>query len=395
MPVRRIVTVYLFKEILTPFILTTVALAFILLMDKILRLTELVVSKGVAVGVVTKLFLYLFPSLLIYIIPVAVLLSVLIAFGRLSSDQEIIALKASGVSLYQLLPPVAMFALVTFILSGAMSLYLVPMGNTSFKNLLFQITRSKASLGIKERIFNEDFQGLTIYVNKMSIEGQAMEGVMVSDQRDPKEANIIVANRGYLISNPNDLTLTLRLEKGSIHRTSKNLQSYQKLDFLSYGLNLDLDAVLTDTARKKGFGEMGLDELLEQAERLTGTRRNKVQVEFHKKFAFPFASLVFALIGMPLGVQVKRAGRLSGFILGVAVLLIYYVLLSAGEQLAISGFLPAYLSVWMANILLAGLGIYLLICTAHERELKAVLRLAWGMEMVYKRSKGVIRRLAR
>ncbi len=396
MGMRRTITLYIVKELLTPLVLSVAALSFILLMNKILRLTELVVNKGVAVGSVVKLFAFLLPTFLYYTIPIATLLAVLIAFNRLSSDNEITALKASGVSLYQMLPAVGIFAAGTFILGIFLSVYLVPSGNFAFKSLLFQIARSKATLGIKEQIFNNDFKGLTIYVNKIPRGGQYMEGVMVSDERRPREASLIVASRGRLITDPDELRLTLRLEQGSMHRISRDRISYSKMDFANYDLSLNLDSSLSPTTKKgKGLGEMPLAELMEEMDRLKGERRRQARVEFHKKFAFPFAVLAFALVGMPLGVLFRQAGRLSGFTLGLGVLFIYYLLFSAGEQLALAGLLPPIISIWAADLLFVGAGSYLLVLTAQERELEAALALARRLEAARRYLKGLASRFVR
>ena len=390
---KKTINLYLLKEILIPFFLCLVAFTFVLLMDKIMRLIELVINKGVDVEKVFKLFIFLLPTFLVYVLPVAVLLSMLLAFGRLSSDHEITALKSAGVSLYQLLPPVAAFALAVAVLTAALSLYVAPLTNWGFGSLLFQITRGKASLGIKERIFNNDFQGLTIYVNQIAVGSEVLKGVMVSDSREAKESNIIVADQGYLVPDGKNLMLTLRLEDGSIHRTSKDLSSYRKIDFSTYELKLDLDSALAqDKGKGKRFAEMVLDELRDRMDSLKSLGKigdlRKAEVELYKKFVFPVAALIFALLGMPLGIQSKRAGRLSGFSLGLGIVFLYYLLVNGGELLAVRGMLPAYLSMGIGNALYLVAGLYFFVTTAREKEFWLANKLGMGLEKVYARLKG-------
>ncbi len=385
----RRISFYLLKEMATPFFLSLLALSFVLLMDKIMRLTELVVNKGVPAAYVGQLLLFLLPGFLVYAIPAAVLLATLLAFGRLSSDMEITALKAAGISLYQLLPPVLAFGLAAATVAGILSLFVAPLNNMAFKGLLFKITKSKASLGIKERVFNRDFQDLTIYVDKVSHEGQIFKGVMVSDQRQEDNSNIIIAEQGYLVLDERNLALILRLENGSVHRSSQDLQLYRKLDFASYELRLNLDQVLANSRRKgKRLSEMALEELRDRIKTLREegrySRLYKAEVELYQKIAFPVAAFVFALLGMPLGIQSRRAGRLSGFSLGLGILFLSYLLLAGGKQLALAGLMPASVSLSLGNLLYLAVAIYLLVTTAHEKDLWLTGKLGLALESVGK-----------
>src|SRR4030066_1712197 len=173
---------YVLKETLPIFFIGLMTFTIILLMDKILKLIELVVNRGGSLYNILMLFVFISPSFLIITIPVAVLLGTLLTFGRLSSDSEITAFKASGMSLYQLFFPISIFALATFLLTSFLVFYGLPWGNRGFKATLFHLVQSKAGVEIKERIFNDAFSGLVVYVDRVPLQGNHLEGILIYDQ---------------------------------------------------------------------------------------------------------------------------------------------------------------------------------------------------------------------
>ncbi len=162
---------YLAKEIFPSFLLGLVGFTFILLTGRILQLVELFVNKRVPLFYILGFLYYLLPSFLVLTIPMATLLSVMLAFNRLSGDNEITALKASGVSVYQLTPPVLLFALFTTLATLILSLYSLPRANEASRALLYEMASSKAHAGIKERVFNDDFEGLVLYADRVNPSG--------------------------------------------------------------------------------------------------------------------------------------------------------------------------------------------------------------------------------
>src|SRR5574340_130436 len=172
---------YILKEIAIPFSMVLFVLTFVLLMGKILQLMDMMVNKGVGFPDIARLVLYLSPSFLVFTMPVSLLIAILMGLGRLSGDNEITVLKASGISLYRLSHPVAMLTLVALVLTTVIGFSLVPYGNFATKNLLFKLASQKASLGIREKVFNDDFRGILLYAEKIPASGDFMEGVFVYD----------------------------------------------------------------------------------------------------------------------------------------------------------------------------------------------------------------------
>ncbi len=370
---RRIVHRYILQEISVPLFMILCVLTFVLLMGRILQLMDLMINKGVAVADIGKLILYLMPSFLTITIPVSLLISILIALGRLSRDNEIIVLKSSGLSLYQLLPPIVFVSLCAFIITAVTGFFLVPYGNFATKNLLFGMARQKASIGVKERVFNGDFAGLVLYAEELPSQQDFMRGVFISDNRTLKEPTTIIARRGYFVSDPDSMVVTLRLQDGSMHTVDGDAGTYKKVDFTSYDINLDLSASIGGGSGEitKDSKEMSLTELISESRTpgLKETALKEIIIELHKKFTLPFACIVFGIIGVPLGISKHRSGKSRGFVIGLMVIMIYYVLQIGGEALGETGMLPPAAGAWISNILVGAVGVYLLITAAKEKPL--------------------------
>src|SRR5512132_1961246 len=197
----KIVHRYIFREILVPFLFGLSLFTFVLLIARLLRLIELVVNRGVPAGNIVRLFTYIMPAFLEVTVPMAMLLAILVAFGRLSADSEMVALKSSGLSLYQLVTPVAIFVALATIATAALSLYARPWGNRSLKSALYEIARTRASAGIKPQVFNDDFPGLVIYTESVDATTDRLSHVLISDERDVQH-NTIFAREGTMISDP-------------------------------------------------------------------------------------------------------------------------------------------------------------------------------------------------
>ncbi len=373
---KKIINIYLLQEIIAPLSLSLLIFTFILLANKILRLTELVVNKGVALVDILKLIICILPSFLVFAIPMSLLLAILFALGRLSGDNEITALKASGLSIYQLLPSVMTVSLIAWLLTTLLTIYALPWGNRSFKNMFFNIIKNRAEVGFKEMVFIDYFPGLVIYINKIPAKGKKMEGILISDERMPDNPYTLVAREGCTISDDKSLTITFRLFDGSIHQTGKNSTSYQKINFKTYDFNFDLQSSQSKkVSEEKKRKEMTLKELRATIEKIKQRKGNfyPFAVEFHKKFSLPFACLIFGLLGIPLSVQPKGSGKTSSFALGLAIILVYYLILTGGETLGERGAIPPFLGMWAANILLGILGIYLLVKAARESPNKVLV----------------------
>lgn len=364
---------YLMKEILPPFWIGLLLFTFFLLIDKIFELTELIVNKGVPAGMVLRLLIFILPAFLVLTIPMALLMALLVAFGRLSGDMEIVALKANGVSPLRLLRPVLVLSALACVATGFFVIKGMPWGNLNFKQVIFDILRSRASAGIQERVFNDTFGNFVMYVEEISTSQVGLRGIFIADERNPGESRIITARDGRLLSDEIKRRITLRLLDGNVHEMDvKNPEKYRLASFAIYDLTLSIDnPIVAQAQAPKGDREMTLRELAAQAE---GMRRAKANpnpflVEWHKKFAIPAACLVFAIVGLPLGIGARKGSKAAAVVFGLAIILIYYIFLTTGETLGDNGRIPPWLSMWAPNILVGGIGLYLFAGAMRERPL--------------------------
>jgi lipopolysaccharide export system permease protein len=384
---NTIINRYILREISFPFFMTLLVFTFVLIIGKILQIMDLMVNKGVLFISILKMILFTMHAFLIFTIPISLLIAILIGLGRLSGDNEITVMKSSGVSLYQLFVPVAFMSVLAFVFSLTIGL-LAPLSNFAMKNLLFDIVKQKASIGIKEKVFNDDFKGLVIYADRIPLDGDFMEGVMVNDTRLVKEPTTIIAPRGYLRSDLKSMKVILRLERGSIHSVESGLKTYKKTDFGSYDVLLDMGTALSESAKStsKGSVDMTIRELLENIRKggIDEAARRDMIIELNKKFSIPLSCLVFAIIGIPLGIVSRRSGKSRGFAVGLFVVTIYYTLQLAGEALGETGKLPPVLAVWAPNILVGSLGTYLFLMAAKEKPFPDLIPHVWVDRIVDK-----------
>jgi lipopolysaccharide export system permease protein len=366
---HKIISRYIFKEIAFPFIIILFVLTFVLLMGKILQIMDLVFNKGIGIFTIAKLIIFLLPHLLMFTIPIAFLVSILIAMGRFSTDNEITALKTSGVSLMQIYYPVAIASLIAFVFTIIIGYYLVPHSYSATNNLLFTIAQQNASIGIKEKVFNADFKGVLLYAEKIPPKGDFMENVMISDSHIMGEQNTILAKKAYLVANSDSMTVLLRLESGSIHSVSSDLKKYSKIDFKIYDINLDLSTTIKPVNNNsKTKREMTMTELLENMKKpgLNEVTLRELAIEVHKKFSIPLSCIIFGLLAMSLGIRSHRAVKSRGFTIGLVIATSYYLMRIGGEAFVETGYLSPEIGVWIPNIIFAILGICLFYMTYRE-----------------------------
>ncbi len=362
---KKTLYAYIFKEIPPPFLVGMATFTFVLLMGRFLKLAEMVVEKGVPLADVIWMVVYLLPNFWLFTIPMALLLAILLAFGRLSGDSEITAMKSCGISLYGLLPPPLVFSILACAACLLVTIYGVPWGNSSFKQLLVRVAQASTGVMVKEKVFNDAFPGMVIYADSFEARGQSMAGVVIHDERDPRQPTTIFANSGALLSDPQSRSIEFHLKDGSIHRSEG--VGYRMVDFQEYDLRVSLAS--ESGAPSKSEGEMTLRELLHPPPQTPARQLLAMQLEFHSRLALPFACLVFMLLAMPLGIQNKRSGKAAGFSISIGVLLLYYVALSAFKGLGERALLPAALACWAPNLIFLLLAAYLFEKTASEEPL--------------------------
>lgn len=369
---KRILSLYIIREIASLFLLGIMVFTMILLMGRLIKLTDLVISRGVPLADVSRMILYLMPSFLVFTIPMAFLLAVLLAFGRLSADNEITVMKAGGISLMQMMPPVLVCGLCAALLTLAASMVGVPWGNSAFKDLSFVVLKQNVAATIREKVFWDDIPGIVMYTEHYDEEHHTLKGVIIHDGRDQARPLTIFATDGVIGGGSGRTDIRLVLTNGSIHSVG-TAEEYRLVHFGDYTMTIGGSGQGAGLGRNEQ--DMTVAELRRQIDSPVTTRpaRLKMQSEFHSRFAFPFASLVFAVVAVPLGMQNRRSGKSAGFSTSIGVLLAYYVVQSLLRTLADKGSIPPALALWLPNMIFLGLGWYLLIMASQERSIRFTL----------------------
>ncbi|HJQ39703.1 MAG TPA: LPS export ABC transporter permease LptG [Thermoanaerobaculia bacterium] len=397
----RILSRYIFKEMVTPTFLGFTFYTSIILMQRLFDMAAMIIRRSLSVSAVGKLLLYSLPHIIVLTVPMSLLFGILIAVGRLSADSEVVAMRALGISTRTIYRPVFVFSFLIFLLNLYLINFVMPRGNRQFVALRAEIMTSSVQKAIKPRIFYDQYPNLMIYVNDVDPASGQWKGVFVADSRADESRDIASPQQAAnaLQEPPRDDASVAALQQTgtgqrvivarngdlSITRPSKDIWMNlfgaethiwdpRKSDRYDHTRNETQHILLpanggdvTISALARSLREMTLGELMRQERELSRSRnaedritRNIARIEIHKKFAIPFACIAFGVLGLPLGITNRRGGKSSGFSLSVLIILFYYVAMNNGEQLAATGKIAPWVGMWGANIILLTLGIYLL-----------------------------------
>ncbi|HEY7166663.1 MAG TPA: LPS export ABC transporter permease LptF [Candidatus Binatia bacterium] len=393
---RKTLWRYIIAEILPPFFVGLLAFTFILLIVRILKLIDLVVTRGVPLLQVAKLLSLILPTFLELTVPMAFLLAILLGLGRLSHDHEILALKASGVSPKQILWPLAAVAVVIATITLCLTMFARPAANTALRKELYNIARSRIGTALREKVFNDDFPKILIYVEELIPPGTTAQGVLIVDRRDENKEDIILGKVGLISTDEQTNTLALKLFDGSIYGREKKRPGFSQTRFNIYDFRLDLDELIGPVKKKdagpKDVSVKHLISAIEQKEKL-GDKAIPERMELNQRFSFAFVPLIFCLLGVSLTLlpSSTRGSRSWGFALCLFWLLTYYGLLSLGKALGDKGFLPPAPALWLPNVAVGTIALHLFTRAMRESPLAVTSKLdsafAWaGRNMMRLRS---------
>jgi lipopolysaccharide export system permease protein len=309
----------------------------------------------VGFAAVFKVFLHLLPSFLVLTLPIAGIIASVTAFSRLSYDKELVAMRAAGLSLVRLSAPVLVFSSFVFVLTLLLSQWGQPWTSVSLKKLALNLLRDQLTLALDKGVFNEPVPNMVMYVSD-SQDG-AGRSIFISDERNQAEAKIIVARDYALLNETGSAQVGIRLLNGTIHSRPRDLAQYHQVSFSSYDLRVSLDQSLYASAEERPSREAILRKLDETNWTDTGARRRLM--ESYKDLAFPTASLIFGLLGVPVGIVSKRSGRVGGFAVGVMIVVAYYILNVLCEFFVTTLILPPFAGAWAPNGVFLVLGLVL------------------------------------
>ena len=360
---RRILFRYLISEILPPFFIGLLAFTFILLIGRMLKLIELVVTRGVSPLQIGKLFSLILPTFLEMTVPMAFLLAILLGLGRMSQDQELLAMKASGVSPTQILWPTIFVALVIAAMTLALTMFVRPAANFALKKEIYNIAKSRIGTALKEKVFNDDFPKILIYVEEIIPPGNTAQGVLIVDNRDSRREDIILGKVARISTDEETNSLGLRLFDGSIYERDATRGGFSQTRFNIYDFKVGLEELVGPVRqRESGPKEMPLADLVSsiQTKQSRGTQAIAERMELHQRISFGFVPLIFCLLGVSLTLlpRTSRSNRSWGVMLCVFWLLAYYALLSFGKALGDKNVLHPIPAVWLPNLVVGGIAIH-------------------------------------
>jgi len=363
---------------------------FIIMAARMMDIVDLMLNQGISASGLAKIILSMLPQIVLFSLPAACLMSAMLAFIRLAGDNEIIALNASGVSLYQMLPPVIFFSFVVYTAAGLMAIYGVPWGNRYYQDNRQMLTKSRTSLTPPERIFYNEIDNFVFYVNSSSTR-EGMKDIFIVDKSNKKVTTTIVAESGMIIAGTNPNTYYLHLNNGTsfasfitakadgavtdpeVEKPPKaekkagayelesgkvSVMTFPTLDYpITFG-----DITSSSSSREKKSKEMSLRELRSRLKEkgMDPSKRNEMGIKLYEMFSIPLAIFILGIIGAYLGSHVRARGRTAGVILSLIVFLLYYVSLMGSRYLCEMGVVAPVIGVWSPVLLLLIISIFFL-----------------------------------
>jgi len=357
-----------YREITGPCLIALLILTFVVFTREFGRLAEMLIRRNADGMTIAQIVLYILPSVLIFSIPFAFLIGTLIGFSRLSSDSEIIAMRASGVSVWQMLKPVLKVATIVAIITAAFTCSFLPKGNWNLRLLTHELGFKPLQSEIKPRVFNEQIPNTILYVEDVDLRTSAWKGVFVHNVRDGGNRTITLASRGDLVTSEDGRRVQLHLEDGTVYDTNEATPERDSLTrFSTQDVLLPLAEIETTFAKPKRPKDKTILELWK--DRNTGKieDRRANGVEMYGRLSLPLAALVFGVLAVTFGISRPKAGRGYGFIVSIIIAFSYFIMFDMGRSLGASGVIPVWLGGWGSDILLAGVAALSFSAASRER----------------------------
>ncbi len=385
----RLLYSYLATEMLAPFFASFLIINCVFLLVKLIPFLNFVLELDIGFADFIRILSYLFPNIFLYTLPMAAMLGVTIGFTRLTNDSEILALKASGISVFTMIPPVVIITSAIALFAGYFSTHLIPLSGSSMKQMTQQLLREKASKGIKAHNFTEALGDVVVHVDSIDKKTGQWSNVWVSDMRDATLPTIVMAKTGQMTSEQGKMSIMLQLDNGSLHKPGDH--QAQIVQFERYQLNIPLKPPQGKAARVKDRDIMSMGELLDAAAKITTQekilkaatttmegqkkikkliyQKRKYLIEFHKRLVLPAGCMLISLLGLPLGLQARPGKKAIGIQAGLGIFILYYILFTYGKTMAEDGVLPVIVSMWLPNAFFFILTLFWIYRIAMEKPL--------------------------
>ncbi len=357
----KILRNYFLKEFIGPLFLALGVLTFVMLLGNLIKIADLVINKGVDIVSVSKLFLLMIPYLLTYTLPIAALAAVLLSLGRLSSDNEIIAIRASGINIFSLITPLLVVGALLSLTLVIFNDRVIPYAHYASRKTLMEVGIKNPAAALEPGVFINSFDKYILFIYR--IEQNKLYNVRIYEpQGEDKPTRTIVAKHGEFIAVPEKKIVKLKLTEGTSDEPDpENPSNFYKLNFKTYFMTLNLSqAQSRDTVEKKPK-DMTIAELNREISKLKkeGIDPTPLITEIHEKIALAFSCLIFILLGSSLAIITRRREKSINFGMAFLIVGIYYLLLMGSEALSLQGHISPPIAMWLPNIILGSIGSFL------------------------------------
>ncbi len=326
-----------YGELWKTFLISLLSFNMLLMVEKLLRLSKII--SGVAGSLdIMKIILLLQPQLLIMTIPVSLLMAVLLSFGRMNIDNELVAMRAKGLSFREISRPVIIFGIFTSLLTLFSSTIVGPMGNRLLRDELNNIIKDGLIQRIEEGMFNGDIPGMVVYVRKKGRDSTLREIFIFQ-----KENNVVITGESGKIEKKGE-GINLTINNGMIHRIQgmRGVEIY----FREYSIDVPLKEKISRRSQ-----ELYPHELLKRAKKAERNKRIIYLMEFHMRFTYPLFNIIISFIAPPLSLLAGRTGRLGGFTIGIAFITLFYMVQLLFQNLAETGMVSPSMGAWSPGII--------------------------------------------
>jgi len=365
----------IYKELLPTVLIALLVLTFIAFSKEFHRFAQLLITSGTSMSVFIQVLLIILSNVLFFTLPIALLIGTVSCFSRLSSDSEIIAIKACGVSTYRFLSPILIPSALLFAITFLLTTTLAPNANNHFRTLQYEVAVSQLTTEIQPRVFNEKFANYILYVEDIERETNTWKGIFLVENSANAQQKIYLAQSGHIFFHSERKVLQLHLEDGAIHSVSMDAPAsdaitfFGALDIPLKNLNITQPELQPKRNREKSMSELRTE--IQKGSHPPGSDKQVgLELEYYRRLALPFACFVFGFIGIPLGLITKRGGRSSGFVISLFVVFLYYIIFAYSWKAGVHyNIFPVKMGVWIANILFALVGFIMLWSANAERHL--------------------------
>ncbi len=353
-------TLYFFRQFVPSFAFGSALFLFVLILDRLFDLVDLIFNKGVGAFTVGKLFLLFVPTVMPLTFPMAIVLACLVTFGRISEENELTAVRAAGIPAYKVLWLPPLFALIISIFMVPFNTRIAPWSNRAFQNIYQEIISSEPLINITARNFFS-IRNIKIFADSINKKNNQLNGVFVyQSPEEPRPLQRIFAHSGTIETDAQ--SFKLKLSDGQIERydgIDPNIMVHTTFKYYDITIPLNLGAT-NKNQRYRNIHSKALRELIAELQS-KGFTTYPLEAEFSLRYAIAFAPFCLAIVALPLATTLKRGGRSFGFGITIMVIFAYYLILIFGLTLAEKGSLPSHLALWISNIICLLLGCFLFV----------------------------------